>query len=83
MEGYNMSELKSTYEIKFPAQDTYWIAYTNTDIFGYGVCTPEQEMVTGQPYLWTTLSKAEWVEKLITEFHTDPFPPDPFPPINE
>jgi hypothetical protein len=42
------------HEIKFPTQDTYWIAYTNTDIFGYGVCSPEQEMTTGQPYLYKT-----------------------------
>jgi hypothetical protein len=36
-------------EIKFPTQTTYFIAYTNSEIFGYGIVTPEQEMVTGQP----------------------------------
>jgi hypothetical protein len=65
------------HEIKFPKQDTYWIAYTNSEIFGYGVCTPEQEMTTGQPYLYQTTDEDEWVEKLITEFDTNPFPPEP------
>ena len=72
-----MSEVKSTYEIKFPSETTYFIAYTNTDVFAYGIVTPEQEMTTGQPILWTTLSEAEWVYKLETEFNTNPFPPDP------
>jgi hypothetical protein len=72
-----MSEVKSTYEIKFPSETTYFIAYTNTDIFAYGIVTPEQEMTTGQPILWTTLSEAEWIYKLETEFNTNPFPPEP------
>jgi len=65
------------YEIKHPEQTTYWIAYTNTDIFGYGICTPEQQMYSGQPFLWTTLSEEEWIYKLETEFNTNPFPPEP------
>lgn len=56
------------YEIKHPEQTTYWIAYTNTDIFGYGICTPEQQLYSGQPYLWTTLSEDEWILELQTEF---------------
>jgi hypothetical protein len=71
-----MSEVKSTYEIKFPSATTYFIAYTNTEIFGYGIVTPEQEMTTGQPILWTTLNEAEWIYKLETEFNTNPFPPE-------
>jgi hypothetical protein len=59
-------------EIKFPKQDTYWIAYTNSEIFGYGICTPEQEMTTGQPYLYQTLDEAEWVEKLKNDFNVIP-----------
>jgi hypothetical protein len=72
MEEHNMNN-----EIKFPQQKTYFIAYTDTDIFGYGWVDPDQEMTTGQPILWTTLSEEEWVYKLETEFDTNPFPPDP------
>jgi hypothetical protein len=57
------------HEIKFPTQDTYWIAYTNTDIFGYGVCSPEQEMTTGQPYLYKTAYKSTWLKKLKKDFN--------------
>jgi hypothetical protein len=59
-----MSELKSTYEIKFPEQTTYFIAYTDNVIFTYGIVTPEQEMTTGQPYLWYTFDKNEWIDEL-------------------
>jgi hypothetical protein len=68
-----MSELKSTYDIKYPEQTTYFIAYTNTEIFAYGIVTSEQEMTTGQPILWTTLDETEWVAKLETEFNTNPY----------
>jgi hypothetical protein len=69
-----MSEVKSTYEIKFPIETTYFIAYTNTDVFAYGIVTPDQEMVTGQPILWTTLSEAEWLYKLEHDFKVIPEP---------
>jgi len=69
--------MKAVNEIKFPSETTYFIAYTNTEIFGYGIVTPDQEMQTGQPILWTTLNEAEWIYKLETEFSTNPFPPDP------
>jgi hypothetical protein len=65
--------MKSTYDIIYPEQTTYFIAYTNTDIFAYGIVEPDQEMTTGQPILWTTLDEAEWVLKLETEFNTNPF----------
>ena len=68
--------MKAVNEIKFPSETTYFIAYTNTEIFGYGIVNPEQEMQTGQPILWTTLNEAEWIYKLETEFNTNPFPPD-------
>jgi hypothetical protein len=67
-----MSEVKSTYEIKFPSETTYFIAYTNTEIFGYGIVTPEQEMTTGQPYLYQTTNREEWVQTLINDFNTNP-----------
>jgi hypothetical protein len=66
--------LKTTHEIKFPSETTYFIAYTDTDIFAYGIVEPNQEMATGQPILWTTLDEAEWVTKLETEFNTNPYP---------
>jgi hypothetical protein len=66
--------MKSTYDIIYPEQTTYFIAYTNTEIFAYGIVEPNQEMTTGQPILWTTLDEAEWVEKLENEFNTNPFP---------
>jgi hypothetical protein len=64
--------MKSTYDIIYPEQTTYFIAYTNTDIFAYGIVESNQEMTTGQPILWTTLNEAEWVEKLENEFNTNP-----------
>ncbi len=79
MDYNNTTMLKATHEIKFPEQTTYFIAYTNTDIFGYGIVEPDQEMETGQPILWATLSEAEWIYKLKTEFNTNPFPPEPEP----
>ena len=66
--------MKSTFEIKYPTENTYYIAYTDTIIFVYGVVETTQEMTTGQPILWTTLDEAEWIEKLETEFNTNPFP---------
>jgi hypothetical protein len=68
-----MSEVKSTYDIIYPEQTTYFIAYTDTDIFAYGIVEPDQEMTTGQPILWTTLDKAEWILKLENDFNTNPF----------
>jgi hypothetical protein len=64
--------MKSTYDIIYPEQTTYFIAYTNTDIFAYGIVEPNQEMTTGQPILWTTLDEEEWIYKLETEFNTNP-----------
>ena len=59
-------------EIKNPTQTTYFIAYTDTLIFGYGIVTPEQVMDSGQPYLYTTLSEDEWLYELLTKFNTIP-----------
>jgi hypothetical protein len=64
--------MKSTYDIIYPEQTTYFIAYTNTDIFAYGIVESDQEMTTGQPILWTTTDEAEWLYKLETEFNTIP-----------
>jgi len=64
--------LKATHEIKFPEERTYWIAYTNTEIFSYGYIDSDQELSSGQPNLWSTLDEEEWVNKLINDFNTNP-----------
>jgi hypothetical protein len=51
-------------EIKFPTQTTYFIAYTNTNICGWGVITPQQEMTSGQPYLYQTTVYNDWINEL-------------------
>ena len=63
------------HEIKYPTQATYFIAYTDTTVFGYGVVYPDQVMDTGQPLLWTSLSEAEWLQELLDVFNTIPEPP--------
>ena len=66
MEDFKMSE------IKYPTETTYFIAYTDTNIFGYGIITPEQVMDSGQLYLYTTLNEEEWLKELLTKFNTIP-----------
>jgi hypothetical protein len=60
------------HEIKFPTQITYFIAYTDSDIFAYGEVNPDQQMTTGQPYLYQTTDREEWVQTLINDFNTNP-----------
>jgi hypothetical protein len=55
-------------EIKFPPQTTYFIAYTNDRICAWGVVEPDQDMVTGQPNLYQTINKNEWLAEL-QNFH--------------
>ena len=69
MEEFNM---KTTFEISFPTQTTYWIAYTDSEIFAYGECSPEQQMTTGQPLLFSTTNREEWVNELVNNFNTNP-----------
>jgi hypothetical protein len=66
MEEYKMEM------IKYPKETTYFIAYTDTNIFGYGIVNSDQVMTSGQPLLYTTLSEKEWLEELLTKFHTIP-----------
>ena len=47
---------------------TYWIAYTNTEIFSYGYVDPDQELNSGQPYLYQTTNEDEWILELRVEF---------------
>jgi len=58
--------------IKYPKETTYFIAYTDTTTFGYGIVNSDQVMDSGQPLLYTTLSEKEWLEELLTKFHTIP-----------
>ena len=60
--------MKAVNEIKFPSETTYFIAYTNTEVFGYGIVNPDQEMQTGQPYLYQTTNEGEWILELRVEF---------------
>jgi hypothetical protein len=66
MEEYKMEM------IKYPKETTYFIAYTDTNIFGYGIVNSDQVMTSGQPLLYTTLSEKEWLKELLTKFHTIP-----------
>jgi hypothetical protein len=59
-------------ERKYPRKTTYFIAYTNADIFGYGIVNSDNVMTTGQPLLYTTLIKADWLAELLIKFHTVP-----------
>ena len=59
-------------EIKYPKETTYFIAYTDTTTFAYGIVNSDQVMDSGQPLLYTTLSEKEWLEELLTKFHTIP-----------
>jgi hypothetical protein len=65
MEGFKMNE------IKYPTETTYFIAYTDTTTFAYGIVNSEQVMDSGQPYLYTTLSEKEWLEELKNNFNVD------------
>jgi hypothetical protein len=60
------------HEIKYPIETTYFIAYTDTDIFGYGIVNSDNVMTTGQPLLYTTLIEADWLAELLIKFHTVP-----------
>lgn len=60
------------HKIKFPTQTTYFIAYTDSNIFAYGDVNPGQQMTTGQPYLYQTTNREEWVQTLINDFNTNP-----------
>jgi len=41
-------------EIKFPSVPTYFITYQDINILAYGVVLPDQEMVSGLPFLYLT-----------------------------
>jgi hypothetical protein len=51
-------------EIKFPSVPTYFITYQDINILAYGVVLPDQEMVSGLPFLYQTTNKSEWILEL-------------------
>jgi hypothetical protein len=51
-------------EIKFPTQTTYFIAYTNDRVCAWGEVQPSQEMTSGQPNLYQTISEEQWLAEL-------------------
>ena len=51
-------------EIKFPEQLTYFIAYTDYDVYASGTVDVNQEMTTGQPFLYQTTNENDWLEEL-------------------
>ena len=63
-----MSNLTETQNIYFPDVRTYWITYTSTEIFNYGFVDPNQELNSGQPYLYQTTDEDEWILELQTVF---------------
>jgi len=65
--------MKTTFEIHYPTEKTYWIFWTDkVSNFVYGWTEPIQVTDTNQPNWWTTLDESEWVTKLETEFNTNP-----------
>lgn len=63
-------KMDSTLEIKFPEQLTYFIAYTDSAVYSSGTVDTDQEMTTGQPFLYQTTVESEWIEEL-AKFDTE------------
>ena len=62
------------HSITYPTEITYWIVYDNIpdELVGYGELNTEQVLSTGRKYLWYTLDKIEFENKLLT-FRLKPF----------
>lgn len=55
------------YEIRYPAQTTWWITYTtddNTTVRSYGVTQPDQVTESIRPFQ-TFLNEAAWLAQLL------------------
>jgi hypothetical protein len=66
--------IKTTFEIKYPEEKTYWIFWTDkTTKFVYGWTETNQVTDTSHPNWWSTLDEQEWIDKLETDFNTNPF----------
>jgi hypothetical protein len=58
------------HSITYPTEITYWIVYDNIpdELVGYGELNTEQVLSTGRKYLWYTLDKIEFENKLLNDF---------------
>lgn len=69
-----MPELKTTFEIVYPSEKTYWIFWTDkVSKFVYGFTEPTQVTDTNQPNWWTTVDEQKWLDRLANEFNTNPY----------
>ena len=69
-----MPELKTTFEIVYPQEKTYWIFWTDkVSKFVYGFTEPTQVTDTNQPNWWTTTDEQKWLDRLANEFNTNPY----------
>jgi hypothetical protein len=66
------NDLEYKHKISFPQEKTYFIAYTDKNTFQYGEVDIDQEMVTGQPYIFVTTDPIEWIRKM-TDFNYPSF----------
>jgi|TARA_R100001460_G_scaffold104188_1_gene149739 hypothetical protein len=64
-----------TKEIKNPTEKTYFIAYTDTDVFCYGTTSTDQQTITEQPNLWESTSEEDWLKELKDVYSTTPETP--------
>lgn len=55
-------------EIKYPNETTYYISYTNSRVCSWGVVMTTQQMSSGQPNLYQTTNKTEWLAELQNYF---------------
>lgn len=66
--------LKTTFEIVYPSEKTYWIFWTDKETkFVYGFTEPTQVTDTNQPNWWTTIDEQKWLDRLANEFNTNPY----------
>lgn len=56
--------MKTINEINKPEVTTYFIVYQDESTFAYGEVSPNQQMTTGQPYLYQTTDLSEYELKL-------------------
>jgi len=64
--------MKTTFEIKYPNNKTYWIFWEdNLNNFVYGSTDVTQVTTTTMSNYWTTLDESEWIQKLETDFNTN------------
>lgn len=55
-------------EIKNPSEVTYFIAYDNTEIFGYGSINPNQELKSPREFIFQTTDEEEWKTELSSSY---------------